>query len=576
MFIGLMFLLPFVVLYHHLPIPSFYGEWVAATLGLLAMLPLLRKASWQSFQVPQIALIFLGLAAIISMQWMLGMLHSNQYALLVLSYVVWAFFLVILGGYLRRELGWEKVAITLAWFIVIGGLINVGIVGLQYAVQQGLTIPFITKVQGYGAITQRNHVANYTSLALASLIYLYAKERFSLKAFTLLCALFLVMLSFTGSRSSWLYLIAFTVLAVILQANAMKQRMGSKNIRSLLRASLLLIPAFILAQLFVYFAFPDGLIELPSERLLEQAAATNTSLRLQFWYDSWRMFLQSPWLGVGTGAMRGQSFLLLDAPTAMASGRVFEHSHNLFLHLLAEMGIGAFLIVLAGVIAWLLNFKWRELSLETWWLLALLAVLGIHSMLEYPLWYTYFLGIAAVLLGAGEEKLTTIKLPNIGQFMGRTVLALVLVFGVVNLGSMAVANIKLESWLLHGMQGKIKKKDQPDFYQALAWVHKNSMLAPYAELMYAHTITPNAAGLNEKLWVSQSALSFIPMRKVAYRYVLFLKLKGNQAAAVKQLNRTMIAFPGDFTKELQSIPFKHWQDYLDVLSEARPMQQKQQ
>ncbi|MDO9365571.1 MAG: hypothetical protein Q7T58_04385, partial [Methylotenera sp.] len=134
MFIGLMFLLPFVVLYHRLPIPSFYGEWIAATLGLAAMLPLLHKASWQSFQVPKIALIFLGLAAIISMQWMLGMLHSNQYALLILSYVVWAFFLVILGGYLRRELGWEKVAITLAWFIVIGGLINVGIVGLQYAV----------------------------------------------------------------------------------------------------------------------------------------------------------------------------------------------------------------------------------------------------------------------------------------------------------------------------------------------------------------------------------------------------------------------------------------------------------
>ncbi|MDO9205116.1 hypothetical protein, partial [Methylotenera sp.] len=87
--IGLMFLLPFIVVYHHLPIPSFYAEWIAAALGLLAMLSLLKGSTWQTIHIPQVSLIFLGLAAILGMQWMLGMLQSHQYALLVLSYLVW-------------------------------------------------------------------------------------------------------------------------------------------------------------------------------------------------------------------------------------------------------------------------------------------------------------------------------------------------------------------------------------------------------------------------------------------------------------------------------------------------------
>jgi O-antigen ligase len=126
------------------------------------------------------------------------------------------------------------------------------------------------------------------------------------------------------------------------------------------------------------------------------------------------MFIQSPWLGIGAGQIRWQSFLLLDTPSAIGAVGLFEHAHNLFLHLLTEMGVGAPLLVLAGIVAWLRGFKWRELSLETWWLLGLLSVLGIHSMLEYPLWYTYFLGIVALLLGAGEEKLTPVNLPKSG------------------------------------------------------------------------------------------------------------------------------------------------------------------
>ncbi|NOS96050.1 MAG: hypothetical protein HOP26_06475 [Methylotenera sp.] len=502
------------------------------------------------------------------------MLHSHQYALLVLSYLAWAFFLVILGSYLRREFGWEKISTTLALFLVMGGLVNAGIVALQYAMQSGLALSWLPKLNGYGALSQANHFADYTALATASLIYLYAKGRFSLKVFAVYLTLFLAMLAFSASRSSWLYLTAFTVLAIGLQVNAMRQRTGSTNMRSLLRVSLVLLPAFAVVQLFINFIVPDGLVVLATDRLIESVNATSTSQRWQLWHESWRMFLQSPWLGIGAGQIRWQSFLLLDTPSAVGAVGLFEHAHNLFLNLLTEMGIGAPLLVLAGIFAWLRGFKWRELSLESWWLLGLLSVLGIHSMLEYPLWYTYFLGIAAVLLGAGEEKLTTVSLPKVGITLGRTAMAGLMLIGMVNLASMVMANAKLETWLLRAMRGDIATQEQPQFFEALNWVHANSLLAPYSELMYATALVIDTNKLDSKLWLSQSAMRFVPMRKIAYQHVLLLKLNGDHTGAVKQLNRTLIAYPGKFTKELEAMPFKYWQDYLDVLSEARPIPQK--
>lgn len=575
---GLMFLLPFVIVYHQQPIPSFYAEWIAATLGLLALLPLIKKSVWQQLKIPQIAMVVPGLAAIVGMQWMLGMLHSNQYALLVLSYLAWAFLLMVLGGYLRRELGWEKLAITLAWCLVAAGVINAGFVAVQYAMRSGLAISFMPQLNSYGAISQANHFADFTALATASLIYLYAKGRFQLKTFAGILVLFLIMLSFSGSRSSWLYLAALTTLAVIMQVNAMRQRAGSTAMRSLLRVSLLLLPAFAVIHFFVYHLLPNELGNLPTERLVDAATSGASSPRLHLWYDSLRLFLQSPWLGVGAGAMSAETFLLIDTPTAMASKRIFEHAHNLFLHLLAEMGIGAFLLVLVGLVAWVRAFKWRELGLETWWLIAMLAVLGIHSMLEYPLWFAYFLGVAAVLLGAGDEKPASISLPEManrlgqgaGQLAARSALVVVLVLGAANLSTMLIANIKLESWLQQSMNEEMNE-DVIRQQSQIDWVHQYSLLSPYAELMYTISMAVNPGYIDDKIWLSQSAMRFKPMRKIAYQHVLLLKLQGDHAGAVKQLNRTLIAHPGDFKGELEAMPFRYWQHYLDVLSEARPI-----
>lgn len=569
---------PFISMHHEQPMTAFYTEWLAGAMGLIATFPLLSLAYWRVTQtpfdktaitkpsylkIPQISLIFLGLGAVLCVQWMLGMLQSNQYALSVLSYFLWAFLLVLLGGYLRQAVGLEKLTITLAWFLAGAGLINVGIVVLQFVVRTGGFIPFLPNLNSFGAISQTNHFANFCALAISSLIYLYAKGRFSLSFFNLILVLFMMMLSFSGSRSAWLYLIALTILVVIMQSHHIKQGKESEATHMAWRAGLLLLPMFIAVQLFIYFVIPNELIKLPTERLFDGMTAHTASARVQFWYDSWRIFLQSPWLGVGAGKLISSTFLLIDTPTAMASKRVFEHAHNLFLHLLAEMGIGGFLIVLIGLFSWVKTFKWRDLNLETWWIVSLLAILSIHSMLEYPLWFTFFLGIAAVLLGAGDEKLITINTSKYAVKFAHIGLVTICIFGVYSMTTALIANAKLESWIQ-----KLGYENINDSAQ-LTWVEKYSLLSPYGELMRAGLMNIDPKLIDKQFLLNQSVMSFRPMRTIAYQHALLLDLKGQHEDAVKQLNRALIAFPGKFETALEHTPLQYRQQYLDLYSEVQ-------
>lgn len=575
-FIGLMFLLPFINIHYQQPIPTFYTEWIAATLGLAAVLPLLSKASCKNIKIPLISLVPLGLGVILGIQWMLHMLHSTQYALLIFSYFVWAYLLTLLGATLRRELGWEKLVTSLAYSLVIAGMINVAIVVLQFVIRTGGSIPLELNIASYGAMTQRNLFADFVALAIASLMYLYVKGRFSLSFFTLILTCFLIILALSGSRSSWLHLSVLTVLAIVIKIYTLKKNTGS-TARNLQHISFLLLPMFMLVQLFIYYVVPEGLVSLPTERLIDAANASTPSARLHILYDSMRLFLQSPWLGTGIGSMRAETFLLIDIPASMATKQVFEHAHNLFLHLLAEMGIGAFLLVCAGLVMWLRAFKWRELNLETWWVIALVSVLGIHSIVEFPLWFTFYLGIAAILLGAGDERLVSVDLSKISRTLSQRLsskqahplLAIILVLGVINLGTMFVANAKLENWIQQWINNNEATAEKD-----LEWVSKYSLLSPYAELMSALSLTVNSTDIDRKLLLSQSAMRFKPLRRIAYKHALLLDLKGNHVNAVKQLHRALVAYPPTKIEDILAYaPPEYRQNYLDLLAEANLVEQ---
>lgn len=569
--IGLMFFLPFTVAYHHLPIASFYPEWFSAVFGVLAMPVLFNKDFYQAQKIPRISLVFVGLAAIVCMQAILRLPQSTSFALLVLSYILFAFVLTLIGSYLRHAMGWEKVSITLAWFVVLGGVCNIIFVGLQVMMKSGVVMTWFPNLPSYGALSQPNNFADYIGLAIASLMYLYAKKQLQARYFWVGLVLFITLLAFSGSRSGWLYLIALTSFSAIFKLNSKKLTLEQQeSVNLLLRAGIMLLPLFAVVQFILYKAVPHGLIELPTEQVLASLHDKTSSLRWQFWQTSWAMFTQHPWLGIGVGQMRWQSFLLLDDPAINTSKLIFEHSHNLFVHLLAEMGVAALLLVILAIGAWLRGFKTQALNLESWWVIALLSIISIHTMLEYPLWYAFFLGVFAFLIGMGDTQFTQFNLNDTGKGASKIIMACLFVVAGWNVFSMGIAYAKLEKWMLKetGLNVSLQKDA---FFDDAIWVSENSVLAPYGEMMFYNAITPNKENIDDLLALSESCVRLMPSMKFTYQHALLLQLKGDKIAAAKQLRRAMIAYPNAIKNAIGNIPTKFRSDYLDIQILARSL-----
>ncbi|RVT83562.1 polymerase [Inhella crocodyli] len=112
--------------------------------------------------------------------------------------------------------------------------------------------------------------------------------------------------------------------------------------------------------------------------------------------DAWTLIQTHP-AGVGWGEFNRAWTL---TPVSDRAPYFFDHPHNLFLQLVVELGWvvgGGLSLALLGAYSWGTWRVWRRPAADdgeavaqraAW---ALVTVVGLHSMMEYPLWYPYFL-----------------------------------------------------------------------------------------------------------------------------------------------------------------------------------------
>ena len=139
----------------------------------------------------------------------------------------------------------------------------------------------------------------------------------------------------------------------------------------------------------------------------ERLAETDlSSSRFGIWANTLSLIRQNPWTGVGFGEF---NFAWSLTPFPGRPVAFFDHAHNLPLHLAAEMGLplaGAVMLLLLGALWHLARAGWaappageerRGITLRC--ALVMVLMIGLHSLLEYPLWYAYFLLPAAWVFG---------------------------------------------------------------------------------------------------------------------------------------------------------------------------------
>jgi hypothetical protein len=120
--------------------------------------------------------------------------------------------------------------------------------------------------------------------------------------------------------------------------------------------------------------------------------------RFAIWSNTLALIRAQPWLGVGFGEF---NFAWSLTPFPGRPTAFFDHTHNLPLQLAVELGLPLAAAVMA-LLLWALWLAWRraaradvETSAAGRFAVLLLLMIGLHSMLEYPLWYSYFLLPAA-------------------------------------------------------------------------------------------------------------------------------------------------------------------------------------
>jgi hypothetical protein len=316
-----------------------------------------------------------------------------------------------------------------------------------------------------------------------------------------------------------------------------------------LKYTLLLILGFGLMHLVVQIPWLAGVGgDVTTLRRLF-GEADSGGIRVYLWKESWLIFTHFPLLGSGFGQFALQHFQLGSELRDLRIVGLYNNAHNLVMQLAAETGLAGLSILFATLGIWLAQALREHRTIYQWWGLAMLSVLGIHSLLEYPLWYGYFIAVAAISLGLLETRKYQLEL----RFLGRLSVAAILILGVVSTAQLFAGYKKLEASLKIQPLSGDDATYVPRLRDALLAVDNYALLRPYAELYMSSLIETSPDHLAEKLHLNEQAMRFVPIGSVVYREAWLLALDGRLDEAKIQLERSIWSYPGDFPAGLAEL-----------------------
>ncbi|MEO6421235.1 MAG: Wzy polymerase domain-containing protein, partial [Candidatus Nitrotoga sp.] len=409
----------------------------------------------------------------------------------------------------------------------------------------------------YGNVAQPNHFANYITLGLISLGLLYMRSLLRVQYVALLAMPLLFVLVLSGSRSVWLYLLLMAGMAWLWQRR-------DKSSLPLWRYTLLLLLGFGLMHAVVQIPWLEGASGSITTMRRLFGEGTGGSIRLYLWREGWHIFIQFPLLGAGFGQFAWQHFKLGPVLQRTDIVGMYNNAHSLVIQIAAEMGLAGLLVFLGMLAMWLIQCGRAQRTIYHWWGYALLGVLAIHSMLEYPLWYAYFLGVAALTLGMLDPTTYSLK----SRYRGRLSLGVVLLLGVLSLVQILHSYRSLQA--LMGLRQPVSKGSyfwRDEQIASLAQIP----LRPYFDLFMIGKVKAGTDYFADSRILNEKVMSYVPISLVVYREALLLALSGEQAAAQLQMERAIWSYPNDFQavrKELSALAHKNPENFAALLEFA--------
>jgi len=471
---------------------------------------------------------------------------------------------------LKETYGLELLVRWLAYALLFGGLFNVLVVIMQLVDWDQFFWTVSVNGKKYaGNLAQVNHLTNYLSLSVISLFYLHLTGCIKAKLTVALLLVFLVALSLTGSRMSWLYVLMITASFLICGRSSQRSVWKSKANLVLLLPLLYGLVQFVFPWFVDMVSASTPLPPVPTERLA--AFAGQHSIRVDLIKEGLDIFSDRPLLGGGWGQYVWYDLLYADMHPNHQG--FVSHTHNLFVQILAECGIFACLLLVVGCIYWTIQLFKQNNTVERWWIMMVAGIIFTHSMLEYPLWYAYFLGVFFVVIALGDKRVEL----NLFKPMVPSLAAFAVVAASLNLVVTTTQQYKRIEYWVHAYP-QLPKQQRFVMLNELTAIYQKTLIAEplHMVLTRAYSVLPRAqAPLKVKIAKYESVMHYVQADQDIYRYIFLLAADGQTEKAVAFLKLAYTRQPAyikKFEKQLEKGVRKGNASFLALQAEVLRLQ----
>jgi O-antigen ligase len=286
----------------------------------------------------------------------------------------------------------QQAADALCWGLLATGLLSVSVGLIQVFAPAGADGVLIARSgivgRAVGNLRQPNHLASLMMWAAVAAVFL-TERRAMRRALPPLLFAFVFTVVLSASRTGFIGIAMLALWGLV-----------DRSLSRSARLSLLATPVMLAFSWWLMALWADSGHAFGAASRLSEGAGSPS--RLAILRDAWALTLAHPLLGVGWGEFNF-AWSLTPFPTRPVA--FFDHTHNLPSQLAVELGLPWAGLVLA-LLCWALWQAWRgawrssgdDAQLRRAALMLVLTI-GLHSLLEYPLWYAYFLLPACFALG---------------------------------------------------------------------------------------------------------------------------------------------------------------------------------
>jgi O-antigen ligase len=473
-------------------------------------------------------LVLLGLAGVSAWTMLVSGLGPDAVALVAACLLVSMAAGTAAGGLARPDF---VQAIALAWLLAASASTAVAL--LQYFGAGERFAPWVNPSavgEAFANLRQRNQFASLTAIGMASLFWLSPRGLGRWPAVAAMAWLAIGNAA-TTSRTGLVQMLLLSLLACAWPAPRRERAM--------------LWLAGVLTYAVAALALP-WLLELSTgisaSRLWERVAALDAcSSRMILWSNVLHLIAQKPWLGWGWGNLDHAHYAALYEGLRFCD--ILDNAHNLPLHLAVELGIPAALLVCGGLLWAVARAKpWAEADPVRQMAWAALAVIGVHSLLEYPLWYGPFQIAFGLCLGLLWPAASRPAVQRVTGPAGVRAASLAVAAGVAVACAYAASDYRRVSQIYLPPEARAAVDDPlPEIRKS--WLFRNQ--ARFAEL----TITPlTRANAQWTFDTAAAMLHYSPEPRVIEKLIESGTLLGRQDEALLHLARFRAAFPDAYAK----------------------------